>query len=60
MLNDKHINAGQKLIKLRFPSILGLQNTLLQQKEIIPLLSNALQVVYLPGHWIAVSTVNVE
>lgn len=60
MLNDKHINIGQQLIRQHFPNIGGLHSTLLQQKRIIPLASNALQVVYLPGHWIAVSTVNTE
>ena len=60
MLSDKHINIGQQMIKQHFPNIGGLNSTLIQQKRIIPLPSNALQVVYLPGHWIAVSTMNVR
>ena len=59
-LNDKHINSGQQLIKQHFPNIGGLRSTSLQQKGIIPLPLNALQVVYLPGHWIVVSTINAE
>ena len=59
-LNDKHINCGQQLIKQHFPNIGGLSSTLLQQKRIIPLPLTALQVVYLPGYWIAVSTINAE
>ena len=32
MLNDKHINLAQRMIKQKFPSINGLHLTLLQDK----------------------------
>ena len=60
-LSGKHINMGQQLIKQHFPSIYRLQSTLFQQKKkFISLPANGLQVVHLPGNWIAVSTINVR
>jgi len=55
LLNDKHIKCTQSLIKSKFPNIGGLRSTLLQQKKVTPLEPNSLQIIHLPGHWIAAS-----
>lgn len=66
-LSDLHVNAYQSLLKTSFPSIHGLQNTLLQHKS--PLLKHTdpsgqtLQVVHVrKSHWAAlqVRSGNVE
>ena len=59
-LNDKHIMCAQLLIKKQFPNINGLKSTLQQQKEIVPLQKQSLQIIHLPGHWVTVSTLNSE
>jgi len=61
MLNDNVINAVQKMIKLKYPDIGGLQDPVLgetlnfdvyKNKEFVQVLHNG------NIHWIAISTVN--
>lgn len=60
MLNDKIINAGQTLIKMRFPEAQGLQDVLLgSMLKFNVLTSEFVQVVHCGRfpHWITVSTI---
>ena len=60
LLNDKHIKCAQYLVKSKFPNVCGLRSTLQQQKQVAPLEPNSLQIIHLPGHWIAASTMNLS
>ena len=59
-LNDKHMEFAQCLLKQQFPSLGGLQSTLLQcRKETQKGISRGVQIVHSRGnHWIVVSTIN--
>ena len=60
-LSDLHINFAQSLLKLQFPWVNGLQNTLLQSKNNPDKpLQDQLQVIHCctRDHWIVASTVN--
>ena len=60
-LSDLHINFAQTLLKLQFPCVNGLQNTLLQSKNNPDKpLQDQLQVIHCctRDHWIVASTVN--
>ena len=59
-LNDKHMEFAQRLLKQQFPSLGGLQSTLLQcRKETQKGISRGVQIVHSRGnHWIVVSTIN--
>ena len=58
LLNDRHIMCAQYLIKSKFSNVCGLRSILLQQKKVAPLEPNSLQIIHLPRHWIAASTMN--
>ena len=57
-LSDTHLNALQLLLKLEFPHINGLQNTLTMNTAMCkPLPEGSLQILHVNGnHWITVST----
>lgn len=57
-LNDFTINMAQQLLKAQFPTVTGLQLTLLQSKEDYPALNfkNSIQIIHSRGdHWIVAS-----
>ena len=57
-LNDLVINMAQQLLKAQFPTVTGLQSTLLQSKKDYPALKdkNSVQIVHSCGdHWIVAS-----
>lgn len=58
-LTDKHINFAQEVLKMQFPGLDGLKNTLLLTKhaQVLNSPTNYLQIVHVrTNHWIAVST----
>ena len=58
--NDEHVNLAQQLLKAQFPSLNGLQCTLLQsRKQPLPEGKQVVQIIHCHGnHWIAVSSMN--
>ena len=53
LLNDKHMNFAQRILKKQFPHINGLRLTLLQNQENIGETSNAIQIFNIQkNHWI--------
>ena len=62
LLDDIHVGASQMLIKMQFPEIGGLQNTLLQNsKNFQPFQGQKnLQIVHMSdiNHWIVISTID--
>ena len=58
-LNDKHINASQKLLLHQFPSFQGLKNSLVQD-HIGFWTKNYIQIFHCPCHWITVSTIGCQ
>ena len=59
--NDRHIEAAQKLLKAKYPSINGLQSPLLAQHCSFDIIrNNMIQIIHCGSvkHWVAVSTVN--
>ncbi len=58
-LNDRHINAAQKLIHEAFPAIPGLADTLLLSNGMWEFnAENAVQIMHVGGnHWICASTI---
>ena len=59
LLNDKHWHQVCSIFSQE-PNVCGLHSTLQQQKQVAPLEPNSLQVIHLPGHWIAASTMNLS
>ena len=60
-LNNRHIEAAQKLLKAKYPSINGLQSPLLAQHRSFDIIrNNMIQIIHCGSvkHWVAVSTVN--
>lgn len=59
-LNDLHINFAHHILKHKFPSLKGLQNTLYQsKKQPREEPTNKLQIIHSRGdHWIVASTIN--
>ena len=61
LLNDIHIGATQALIKIQFPEVGGLKNTVLQNSNYLQPFEGLknLQVVHMSdiNHWIVISTV---
>ena len=58
-LNDNHINYAQALLKKQFPSLEGLQLTLLQNKRPKKKVARGLQVIHSRNnHWIVASTLD--
>jgi len=56
--SDKHINAAQRILKIMFLKINGLQLTLLQDKPHIESTENALQIFHIEGnHWVCATTI---
>ena len=59
MLTDKHIFAGQKLMKMTFPNIDGMQDTCLSQTKFKPMLNEGLQIHHIDGnHWVLSSSID--
>ena len=65
LLDDIHIGAAQFMISTQFPTIGGLQNTVLlvpsRVKQIKPLTTSSLQILHVAGtvgHWIVLSTID--
>ena len=61
-LSDRHINLAQKILKEQFPSLNGLNSTLLQlkqQKLTENMVKNKLQIIHCSErhHWVTASTV---
>ena len=57
-LNDHHINFAHKLLANQFPSIEGLGNTILQNKQPIKKILNGLQIIFDRGnHWLVASSI---
>ena len=57
-LSDKHINAAQRILKITFPKINGLRQTLLQDKPHKESTENALQIFHIEGnHWVCATTI---
>ena len=57
-LSDKHINLAQRILKIEFPKINGLQLTLLQDKPHKEPTDNALQIFHTGGdHWVCATTI---
>ena len=61
MLNDHHINFGQKILQHQFPGTEGLIPTLLQHKKLIQNITSGIQIIPDRGNnWILASTVNCD
>ena len=65
LLDDIYIGAAQFIISTQFPTIGGLQNTVLlvpsRVKQIKPLTTSSLQISHVAGtvgHWIVLSTID--
>ena len=65
LLDDIHIGAAQFMISTQFPTIGGLQNTVLlvpsRVKQIKPLTVSSIQILHVAGtvgHWIVLSTID--
>ena len=57
MLSDKHMYAGQKLLKAQYPDMGGLQDTCLAQTEFQPEQRRGVQIHHTRGnHWVLSST----
>ena len=57
MLNDRHINFAQKLLRSQFPAVNGLGHTLLQGKPKL----HGIQIIFdRKNHWIVASNMNSE
>ena len=59
-LTDLHVNFAQELLKSQFPSLMGLESTLLVTKECFKTAgtTNKLQILFCRGnHWITVSNI---
>ena len=59
LLNDRHINFGQKLLRSQFEGTEGLINTLFQSKIPTNKITTGLQIIHdRNNHWIVASTIN--
>ena len=53
LLNDKHINTTQDLLRKQFTNVSGLQSTLFQYKMLPERMTDGLQVIHCNGcHWV--------
>lgn len=60
-LNDYHINYEQAMLKLAFPNIQGLQNTLFQEKLKLNVTRSIVQVIHIKGdHWVVLSNMSCQ
>ena len=59
-LNDRHMNAAQKLLHEQFPTVSGLADTVLSQGKWKYDPTNAVQILHMrENHWVCVSTMAV-
>ena len=57
MLNDKHINLAQRMVKQKFPSINGLRLTLLQDKPHTERTEKSIQIIHInENHWVCAAS----
>ena len=60
-LNNNHINYAQAMLKLAFPNIEGLQNTLLQDRLKLDVTRSIVQVIHIKGdHWAVLSNISCQ
>ena len=56
-LNDRHVNAAQRLLRAHHPNLKGLSLTMVAGRQKLP--SNGLQAFYVRGNqWIVLSTID--
>ena len=56
-LNDRHVNAAQRLLRAQHPNLKGLSLTMIASRQKLP--PNGLQAFFVRGnHWIALSTID--
>ena len=60
-LNDKHISFAQNVLKIQFPEIEGLKQTILQERVKLDSSKHIVQILHVHGdHWITISNLKCD
>ena len=56
-LCDSHIHAAQKLLKIQFPHVDGLDSPTIQGELVTPAVSEFIQIINTGGHWVCLTSI---